>query len=607
MFLSRIRGGRRGAAVLLALALCLSLLSTGALADDTLQTPGPSIEDELINPPKPSSISPHANPPEWAEAWNRANNPPVTLSYGTPEKAGMMPEYIDQMDAAVQSGITAGRFPGAVVIVVKDGMVVKHQAYGYALQYKNLTEKLPQDQWLAMRPDTIFDMASVSKLFTSTAAMQLVERGLINLDDPVANYIPAFAANGKEAVTIRQLLTHTSGFPAWLPLYSSYPTPEARVQAVYDAALVNPPGSTYLYSDLNMITMGRVVESVSGLPLDQFVARNITEPLGMKDTGYNPPASELQRIAATEYQPWTGRGIVWGTVHDENAYSLNGVAGHAGVFSTAYDLAILAQTFLNGGRYGQARILQPETVREMLTNMIPQFPGDDHGLGWELNQMWYEESLASGVTAGHTGYTGTSIVVNPLNNTTVILLTNRVHPSRNKGSINAWRQSVADLAARAIPVRPATSQSAWYSGLGNRLNNTLTLPVTLGPDGRLSFRTWYHTEDGWDWGYVEVSTDNGLTWSRPSGTLTRAGREEGNGGALTGTTGGLWVNAEYDLSAFEGQALLRFRYRTDSSYHGRGWYVDNVEIKDAQGVSFKDGGQPDVSGWVANGWTLSGN
>lgn len=606
MTFAKMRSPRRLGAMLLVLALCLGLLATGAAAADPAG-PGPSIEDELLSPPKPSSISPHANPPEWAEAWNRANNPPLTLSYGTPEKVGMLPEYIDQIDAAVESGITADKYPGAVVIVVKDGVIVKHQAYGYALQYQNLTEKLPEDQWIAMQPNTIFDMASVSKLFTSTAAMQLVERGLINLDDPVARYIPAFATGGKEAVTIRQLLTHTSGFPAWLPLYSAYPTPEARIQAVYDATLINPPGSTYLYSDLNMITMGKVVETVSGLPLDQFVAENITGPLGMKDTGYNPPASELQRTAATEYQPWTGRGIVWGTVHDENAYSLNGVAGHAGVFSTAYDLAILAQTFLNGGRYGQAQILKPETVREMLTNMVPQFPGDDHGLGWELNQMWYEEALASGVTAGHTGYTGTSIVVNPLNNTTVILLTNRVHPSRNKGTINPWRRYVADLAARSIPERPATGQSAWFSGMTDRSNSTLSLPVTLGEGSRLSFRTWYHTEDGFDLGYVEVSTDNGLTWSRPSGTLSRAGREESSDGVLTGTTGGLWVDADYDLSGFQGPAILRFRYRTDSYYHGRGWYVDSVEIKDAHGVSFKDGGRSDVGDWVAAGWSLSSN
>ena len=241
--------------------------------------------------------------------------------------------------------------------------------------------------------------------------MQQVEAGRIDLDRTVASYIPAFAANGKEAVTVRQLLTHTSGFPAWLPLWSAYPTPEARIQAVYDAKLVNPPGSTYLYSDLNMITAGKLVELVTGTPLDQVVHDRITGPLGMRDTGYNPPASELDRIAATEYQTAPPRGMVRGSVHDENAWSLNGVAGHAGVFSTADDLAVLAQTIINGGSYGRTRILSEDSVDALLHNENAAFPGNSHGLGFELDQRWYMDGLSGPETAGHTGYTGTSIVI----------------------------------------------------------------------------------------------------------------------------------------------------------------------------------------------------
>ena len=194
---------------------------------------------------------------------------------------------------------------------------------------------------------------------------------------------------------MRQLLTHTSGFPAWLPLWSSYPTPEARIQAVYDAKLANPPGTTYLYSDLNMITAGKLVELVTGKPLDQVVHDRITGPLGMSDTGYNPPASELDRIAATEYETAPPRGMVRGSVHDENAWALNGVAGHAGVFSTADDLAVLAQTLINGGSYGDTRILQRGLGATPCShNENAAFPGNSHGLGFELDQRWYMDALS---------------------------------------------------------------------------------------------------------------------------------------------------------------------------------------------------------------------
>src|SRR5690606_41617846 len=164
-----------------------------------------------------------------------------------------------------------------------------------------------------------------------------------------------------------------------------------------------------------MITLGALIERLSGQGLDEYVFENITKPLKMTDTMYNPPESLKHRIAATEYQPWTNRGVVWGEVHDENAWSLDGVAGHAGVFSTAHDLGKLAHMFINEGRYGGKRILQPETIQLLVENQIPEFPGNDHGLGWELSQGWYMDALSESSTLGHTGYTGTSIVVN-LNN-----------------------------------------------------------------------------------------------------------------------------------------------------------------------------------------------
>jgi CubicO group peptidase (beta-lactamase class C family) len=240
--------------------------------------------------------------------------------------------------------------------------------------------------------------------------------------------VPEFAENG--AITIRQMLTHTSGLPAWLPLWRDYPDPESRLDAALTSELAHEPGTTYEYSDLNLIGLGVLVEGVTGRSLDELVARDVTEPLGMVDTGYNPDAALKPRIAATEFHATPDRGMVHGDVHDENAWALGGVAGHAGVFSTADDLAILAQTLLNGGSYDGHRILTRESVEQMITNFNTDFPDDSHGLGFELNQRWYMSGLASPRTAGHTGYTGTSLVIDLPSRSFAILLTNRVHPSR---------------------------------------------------------------------------------------------------------------------------------------------------------------------------------
>src|SRR5699024_262103 len=184
----------------------------------------------------------------------------------------------------------------------------------------------------------------------------------------------------------------------------------------------------------------------------------------MVDTGYNPPAAKLQRIAATEYQEVPDRGMVWGEVHDENAWSLGGVAGHAGIFSTLDDMAILSQTMLNGGWYGEARILAEESVTAIISNENEEFPGDAHGLGFELNQRWYMSGLTSIRTAGHTGYTGTSLVIDYNSASFVILLTNRVHPSRDWGSINPARRAAADGMADALRIKPdAGGRSDWQA------------------------------------------------------------------------------------------------------------------------------------------------
>jgi CubicO group peptidase (beta-lactamase class C family) len=344
-------------------------------------------------------------------------------------------------------------YPGAVVLAARDGVIASHHAMGYALRYSDdKPTDLPRDRWIPMRKDTIFDLASLSKLFTALVAIQQLERGTLSLNAAVASYLPQFGQRCKDHITIRQLLTHTSGLRPDLPFYD-HKTRAEQQALLYSDKPQATPGTAYIYSDLNLIALQFVLEKVTGQPLDALVRDGITRPLGMTDTGYNPASARRSRVAATEDQhvppAKIDRGLVWGQVHDENAWALGGVAGHAGVFSTARDLAVLAQTLLNGGRYGQTRVLSEDSARMLFTDFNRKFPGHSHGLGFELDQPRYMGRLASPVTAGHPGYTGTSLVINPRSHAFVILLTNRVHPSREWGSTNPAHRAVARDLARA--------------------------------------------------------------------------------------------------------------------------------------------------------------
>ncbi|MDN4593329.1 serine hydrolase [Polycladomyces subterraneus] len=506
------------------------------------------------------------------------------LHPATPESVGMRKTSLDDVDAFIQQSIADRVMPGAVVLVARSGGVVKHTAYGDAARY--LDDKgTVMEHPLPMRPNTIFDLASISKIFTVVAAMKLYEQGKFHLDDPVARYLPEFAQNGKEKVTIRQLMTHTSGFrPGPLtPLYKVPGSREDRLRYVLTHPLDHEPGTTYVYSDLNLITLGALVERLSGERLDQFVREQITAPLGMKDTMYNPPAELKDRIAATEYQPWTGRGLVWGQVHDENAWALGGVAGHAGVFSTARDLAVLGQMILNKGAYGGKRILRPETVKLMEDNQNEAFPGQDHGLGWELNQHWYMDALASPRTMGHTGYTGTSLVVDRANGVIAILLTNRVHPTRQTVSTNPVRRQFARFVADAIPVNLPGKEEAWFSGYGDNLDRLLT-SGKLDPSEQphtLSFSTWYRIQPDLDKGVVEVSAD-GTNWTAIDSPISGSGE---------------WRRITLTLPAQT--RYVRFRYHTDTYGNGRGWYVQNPVVTDENGKVIP-------LEWSSDEWKLRG-
>jgi len=518
---------------------------------------------------------------------------------------GLDPAPIEAAKEQVRSHQVAapgGRplYPGHVGLMAHDGVVVATQVDGFALRYRTATEELPRSEWVPMCRDTIFDLASVSKLFTSIAVVQLVEEGRVELEAAVAAYLPEFAAAGKESVTIRHLLTHTSGFTSWLPLYSRYPDRASRITAVMNQPLTNPVGTVYLYSDLNLITLGVLVERLRGQSLDEVVAARLTRPLGMTDTGYNPTATT--RTAATEYQVVPARGMVRGEVHDENAWSLGGIAGHAGVFSTVDDLAVLAQALLNGGTYRGARVLDRKSVTLLITNFTQAFPGDDHGLGFELNQTWYMDALSGPRTAGHTGYTGTSIVIDFDSHSFAILLTNRVHPSRSWGSVNVARQEWARGLGLALPITPRGSHVAWETAPMHASTADLSVPLAVPSTGaRLGFDLVAETEES-DVLRVETSTD-GSTWSlvplviRHPGD-TRTGEE---GGTVSGTPGERrWAQVRADLPG--GQQVLRWRLTTDATTLGRGVSVSRVRVVGQGGVVLDGDASPDT--FSASGWTL---
>ncbi|KAA9149493.1 serine hydrolase [Amycolatopsis acidicola] len=495
-------------------------------------------------------------------------------------------------------------FSGAVGLLAHDGVLVDQYTAGGAVRYADAAgTELPAAEQVPMRLDTIFDMASITKLFTSIAVLQLVEQHKAELDAPVARYLPEFVTNGKQDVTVRQLLTHTSGLDAdpQPSLWQGYPDIPSRRKAVLDSPLVHPPGTAYMYSDINLMTLGFLVEQLTGQPLDAVVREKITEPLGMADTGYNPPASKLDRTAATEFETDPPRGLLRGQVHDENAWALGGVSGHAGIFSTAPDMAVLGQAILNGGSYRGARILRPETVREMLTNYNQAFPGDEHGLGFELDQMFYMGALSSPVTAGHTGFTGTTFVVDPESRSIAILLTNRVHPTRNWGSINFAREKWATSLAEAMSVHPAAGPDAWWSDIGNNSTATLTTQP-LHPAGAMQVRfdAFVDTEPT-DPLVLEASTD-GVTWNPVELRADGKGAPNGPASSLSGHGHRAWWTVTAELPAAS-QVILRWRYGTDANYTGRGVYVDGVRVTSTNGTLLDAEQEP--SSLNALGWTLS--
>lgn len=366
---------------------------------------------------------------------------PMTLETAKPESVGFRPGTFQEVDTLLDDFVKKKAFPGGVVAVGKDGRLVHLHPFGH-LTYA------PDSP--AVQPDTRYDLASMTKVIaTTTMAMMLVDEGRLDLDEPVHDFLPRFTGPVKDHVTVRQLLTHSSGLNWWAPLYKDTRGKEDYVRKIEAMDLVYEPGTKSMYSDLGIILLGEILERVSGEPLDTFAREHIFDPLGMNHTLFKPPPAMRPSIAPTEIDPWRGR-LIQGEVHDENAYAMGGVAPHAGLFSTAGDIARFAQMLINGGVFEHHRLVSRATV-EMFTKRAG-VPDSTRALGWDTRSAEGSSSgrYFSADAYGHTGFTGTSIWIDPERKLFLILLTNRVHPTRENHQIREARPAVADAVMRGL-------------------------------------------------------------------------------------------------------------------------------------------------------------
>lgn len=385
------------------------------------------------------------------------NKAPLGLPTAEPSRVGLSGPNLAQIDGVVKQEIAQHHLPGAVVLVARKGSVAWRKAYG---------SRAVEPSREPMTTNTIFDLASLTKIVaTTTSIMILVERGKVRLADPLSNYIPEIKGEGRERITIELLLTHRAGYAPDFDLRDRWTGHDEAIKRLVREPLRNPPGAKFVYSDIGYIALGEVVQRASGLTIDEFARRNIFAPLGMRDTSFRPNANLRLRIAPTEKR----RGQLsylgdkplgsetdadkWlrGEVHDPTSYRMNGVAGHAGLFSTADDLAVFCQMILNGGEYRGVRILGPLTVAEMTRPRLISESGWARGLGWDINSS-FSTNRGDGFplgSFGHTGFTGTSMWIDPASQMFIIFLSNRVHPD-GKGDVGPLRGRVASIAAGAV-------------------------------------------------------------------------------------------------------------------------------------------------------------
>jgi uncharacterized protein YbbC (DUF1343 family)/CubicO group peptidase (beta-lactamase class C family) len=409
----------------------------------------------------------------------------LNLPVAAPALVGMSARQLAYIDRAVTDSIAKRELPGAVVLVARRGRVVWRKAYGSRAV-------LPARE--AMTTDTIFDLASLTKIVaTTTSILILIERGLLRLNDPVSLYLPELKGESRENITIEQLLTHRAGYAPDFDLSEKWNGYDEAMKRLAAEPLHSPPDTRFVYSDIGYIALGEVVKRVSGMPLDEFARKNIFEPLKMRDTDFRRfdeklssensarnDAGIIQRIAPTETRHAAGSylggsgdktadGEKWlrGQVHDPTAYRMNGVAGHAGLFSTANDLAIYCQMIMNGGEYAGVRILSPMSVALMTRPRAVADTGAARGLGWDIASSFSTNrgDLFPPGSFGHTGFTGTSLWLDPASETFVVFLSNRVHPD-GKGDVASLRGRVASIVAASIndkKVEQARAESAQFA------------------------------------------------------------------------------------------------------------------------------------------------
>ncbi|MGP8092002.1 MAG: serine hydrolase [Candidatus Sulfotelmatobacter sp.] len=362
------------------------------------------------------------------------------------------PVRLGEVDSIIEQAIADKNIPGAVLVVGHDGKVVYRKAYG---------SRALEPRREVMTLDTVFDLASLTKVIaTTTAVMQLVEQGKVRMNDPVAKYLPEFAQNGKEDITVRQLMTHYSGLEPDLDLKTPWEGKDTGYTMAFAEPPAEAPGSRFVYSDINFIVLGALVERVSGETLDEYCEKHIFAPLKMTRTRFLPPEKWRAKIAPTEYDE--KEHMLRGVVHDPTARRMGGVAGHAGLFSTADDLAKFAQALLNGGD----GILSAMAVEKMTSPETPPAAPVLRGFGWDIDSPFSSNrgDLLPVGSFGHTGFTGTSIWIDPTTQTYIILLTNAVHP-RGKGNAIGLRVKVATEVAAALSLTPSEKEALRWKSL----------------------------------------------------------------------------------------------------------------------------------------------
>ena len=364
-------------------------------------------------------------------------------------EAGLQtPDPLVEIDHVVEHHISLGNLPGAVVLIGHRDAVIFEKAYG---------NRSVEPEIEPMTPETVFDLASLTKVVaTAPSVMLLVQRGRVKLDDPVSKYLSAFGQAGKKKITLRQLLVHYSGLPADLrQTRRRRITSKNALSRIYQTRLVAPPGQRFIYSDLGFVVLGKVVEKVTEQSLARFAQESIFSPLGMDSTSFLPRHDAIPNIAPTERLK--EGGMLRGQVHDPLASKLGGVAGDAGLFSTARDLARFCQMLLQHGTLNGIEIFLPDTVALMTSPQSPDGKPDIRGFGWDIQSTYssVKGSFFSAASYGHTGYTGTSLWIDPETQTFLIILTNRVHPD-GKGNVKELRTELADIVGRRFqPASPS--------------------------------------------------------------------------------------------------------------------------------------------------------